>query len=72
MVMGGFRDLVAFRQAVRLAEDMHDAVGKWPKFQQWSIGMQLVRAADSVGHARKRTTCCRQGQRIALTSWAER
>jgi four helix bundle protein len=45
----GFRDLVAFQQAVRLADDMHAAVRRWPSFERWSTGMQLVRAADSVG-----------------------
>jgi four helix bundle protein len=45
----GFRDLVAFRQAVALAEDMHAAVRRWPPFERDTIGKQLVRAADSVG-----------------------
>jgi four helix bundle protein len=45
----GFRELVAFQRAVALAEDMHSAVGAWPEFERMSLGMQLVRAADSVG-----------------------
>jgi four helix bundle protein len=44
-----FQDLVAFRRAVSLAEDMHLAVRSWPSFERWALGMQLVRAADSVG-----------------------
>jgi four helix bundle protein len=47
--MGGYRDLVAFRQAVELADDMHAAVRRWPPFDRGSIGMQLVRATESVG-----------------------
>jgi four helix bundle protein len=44
-----FRDLVAYRLAVSLARDMRTAVESWPNFHLWSVGIQLVRAADSVG-----------------------
>ena len=45
----GFRDLVAYRLASELADDLHRAVAAWPSFERWSLGLQLVRAADSVG-----------------------
>jgi four helix bundle protein len=43
-----FRDLAAYRLAVELADEIHREVGKWPSFERWSVGLQLVRAADSV------------------------
>jgi four helix bundle protein len=44
-----FRRLAAYRLAVELADDLHRAVAHWPSFERWSIGLQLVRAIDSVG-----------------------
>src|SRR4051812_30467818 len=44
-----FRDLVVYRLAAELANDVHDAVVRWPKVELWSIGIQLIRAADSIG-----------------------
>jgi four helix bundle protein len=44
-----FHDLVAYSQAVALADDLYDAIAKWPSFDRWSSGVQLMRAADSVG-----------------------
>jgi four helix bundle protein len=43
-----FRDLVAYRLAAGLANDLYEVVSAWDKFQRWSAGLQLVRAADSV------------------------
>ena len=28
---------------------MHRVVAAWPSFERWTTGMQLVRAADSIG-----------------------
>ena len=44
-----FRGLVAYRLAAELADDLYTAVRGWPKWERWTIGQQLVRAADSVG-----------------------
>ncbi|MFL5885385.1 MAG: four helix bundle protein [Thermoleophilaceae bacterium] len=44
-----YEDLKAFRLADELADDLHAAVRRWPLLDQRSIGLQLVRAADSVG-----------------------
>ena len=48
-VAGNFEDLVAYRIAVEIADDLYAAVSKWPSFARWSVGVQLVRAADSIG-----------------------
>lgn len=49
MAPSKFHDLGVYRLAVSLADDMHRAVARWPAFDRNSIGLQLVRAADSVG-----------------------
>jgi four helix bundle protein len=44
-----FRDLTAYRLAAVLADDVHEDVIRWPAFARWTVGVQLVRSADSVG-----------------------
>ena len=44
-----FRRLRAYELAVSLARDPHVAVARWENFERWSLGIQLMRAADSVG-----------------------
>jgi four helix bundle protein len=44
-----FKDLDAYRRSVAFAADMYDAVATWPKVDLWTTGVQLLRAADSVG-----------------------
>jgi four helix bundle protein len=44
-----FRELVAYRVAVAVADELHRATSAWSSFDRWSIGLQLLRAADSVG-----------------------
>jgi four helix bundle protein len=48
-VASSFRDLAAYRLSAELASDLHAAVARWPSVERWSIGIQLVRAAGSVG-----------------------
>lgn len=43
-----FRSLVAYRLSCELADELHIAVRRWPTYDRSVIGMQLVRAADSV------------------------
>lgn len=43
------RNFVAYQLAASLADDIHDLVVLWPSFEMWSVGIQLVRAADSIG-----------------------
>ena len=44
-----FRDLAAYQHAVALANDVRDEVPCWDSFDRWTGGIQLVRAADSIG-----------------------
>src|SRR5215213_8753909 len=44
-----FRSLAAYDAAVRVADDVHEVVGGWQSFDQWSLGIQLMRATDSIG-----------------------
>ena len=49
--MGGsrYKDLKACRQAVEPGDDLRMAIHAWDSFDRWSTGIQLVRAADSIG-----------------------
>jgi four helix bundle protein len=49
LVSSDFRQLVAYRLAVDVADRAHSAAARWPSFDRWTVGVQLVRAADSVG-----------------------
>jgi len=44
-----FRRLRAYSLSAEAADELHRQVAAWPAFERWTIGMQLVRAADSVG-----------------------
>ena len=44
-----FRRLTAYRLASELADDVHRPVGSFPALDQRTLGVQLIRAADSVG-----------------------
>jgi len=44
-----FRGLAAYQRSVRLSDDLHDLVGEWPTLHQRTLGMQLLRAVESVG-----------------------
>jgi four helix bundle protein len=48
VVASTFRNLTAYRLAAELADNVHEAVARWPSFERWTVGLQLVRAADSV------------------------
>jgi four helix bundle protein len=47
--VGTFRDLDVYRRSVGLADRLHGSVTAWSRFDLWTVGVQLVRAADSVG-----------------------
>ena len=38
-----------YRKAVALGGEVHACVSRWESFDRWSVGIQLVRSADSVG-----------------------
>ena len=44
-----FRDLVAYQRSAELADELRQRVAGWRSFDHWSMGLQLVRAADSIG-----------------------
>jgi four helix bundle protein len=47
--MSSFEDLIAYRRAGALADDLRQAVTDWPTLDQWTLGVQLIRCTDSVG-----------------------
>jgi four helix bundle protein len=44
-----FRHLAAYRLSVEVADDIHARVRRWSWFERSTVGLQLVRALDSVG-----------------------
>jgi four helix bundle protein len=44
-----FRRLAAYQRSVRLSDELHEAVGLWRSRDQWSLGIQMLRAVDSIG-----------------------
>jgi four helix bundle protein len=44
-----YRDLVVYGRARTLAGGVHACVSRWESFERWSVGIQAVRAADSIG-----------------------
>jgi four helix bundle protein len=47
--VGAFRDLEVYRRSVGLADAVHAFASAWSSFDLWTVGVQVVRAADSVG-----------------------
>ena len=43
-----FKSLVAYQRARELADELHSIVARWPAFDRDSVGLQLIRSADSV------------------------
>ena len=43
-----FRQVDAYARAAALANEVHETVARWPSFELWSTGIQLVRAVDSI------------------------
>ena len=44
-----FRDLVAYRRAAALGDELHREIATWSAFDRYGLGVQLLRAADSIG-----------------------
>jgi four helix bundle protein len=44
----GFRSLVAYRRAASVSDELWAVVASWDSLARWTVGVQLVRAADSV------------------------
>jgi 23S rRNA-intervening sequence protein len=45
----GFHDLAVYRLSIAVADDVYDAVMAWAPLPRWSLGIQLIRSADSIG-----------------------
>jgi four helix bundle protein len=45
----GFEDLEVYRLAARLSDELRGAVGQWESVDVWSVGIQMIRAADAIG-----------------------
>jgi four helix bundle protein len=45
----GFADLLVYRRAAALADELRDAVRTWDSIDGWTSGVQGMRAADSIG-----------------------
>jgi four helix bundle protein len=80
----GFRDLLVYRRAVALADELTEAVRDWSSEDRWTIGVQAMRAADSIGanlaeaHGRgpfpdrRRFLFIARGSGFELEHWLER
>jgi four helix bundle protein len=44
----GFEDLAVYRRAAALADELRQAVGEWDSLDQWTVGVQTIRSADSI------------------------
>jgi four helix bundle protein len=81
---GSFKDLEAYRNAARLADDIRASAMAWNGFDRWTIGLQIVRAANSVGANiaeaygrgttpdRRRLLLIARGSTCELDHWLER
>lgn len=49
MNVGDFRDLAVYQRYATLSDAVHELAARMAKFERWTIGIQLVRAVDSIG-----------------------
>jgi four helix bundle protein len=47
--MRSYKELRAYTLSTQLADHLHAEALEWSSFDLWTVGVQLVRAADSVG-----------------------
>ena len=47
--MGNVSKLSVYGKAISLADDLRPRILTWESFDRWTLGVQLMRAADSVG-----------------------
>ena len=46
---GSFTRLVTYQLAAELSDELYVRAVAFPRLDRWSVGIQLIRAADSVG-----------------------
>ena len=61
MPFSDYRRLRVYRHAAALSDDLTHCAGRWSAFHKWSVGIQTVRAADSIG-ANIAESCGRWGR----------
>uniref|UniRef100_UPI0032163BE4 four helix bundle protein n=1 Tax=uncultured Draconibacterium sp. TaxID=1573823 RepID=UPI0032163BE4 len=44
----GLEDLVVYKLAMEIGDEIYSIVEKWEKFHKWTTGKQLVEASDSI------------------------
>jgi 23S rRNA-intervening sequence protein len=47
--MGTFRDLAVYRRSAGFGDALYRCTASWDSFARWTVGVQLVRSADSIG-----------------------
>src|SRR3954447_2948455 len=82
--VGSFRDLAVYRRSVGIADALHGVVWSWSSFDRWTVGVQMVRAADSIGANiaeaagrrtdtdKRRFLIVARGSALELQHWLER
>jgi four helix bundle protein len=48
-VRSAFRRLGPYENSARLGDELHRVVAAWGSLDRWTIGVQLLRAVDSIG-----------------------
>ena len=48
VIARAFLNLRVYVLAAEIADSLHHEVASWPSFERWTLGSQLVRAADSI------------------------
>jgi four helix bundle protein len=49
VALGSFKQLRVYVLAAELADDVRLSALAWSSFDRWTLGLQFVRAADSIG-----------------------
>ena len=47
--MASYEGLTAYKEASALADSIREVVAGWPSIERWTLGIQLIQSADSVG-----------------------
>ena len=84
MQSSNFRHLAVYRRAANLSDEIRRCVEHWPSLDKWSVGIQAVRAADSIGaniaeaegrwsrQDQRRLQLIARGSAYELEHWIER
>jgi four helix bundle protein len=82
--MGSYRDLGVYRRSCVLADHLHNQLQFWSPMDQWTVGKQMINAADSIGaniaeaygrdtlRDRRRQVYVARGSCFELEHWLDR